>query len=57
MKEKIKKLKQIFCKHKDAVPIGPERTQLICGGMRKIGVAKYYCVRCGKEWDKELWRL
>lgn len=47
-----KKLKQKLCRHKNAIKIAGTRTQLIGGGIRKIKVAKHYCVRCGKEFDK-----
>lgn len=50
----FKKLKQKLCKHKYAIRCGEVRTQLIGGGVRKRKVAKHYCVRCGKTFDKEV---
>lgn len=54
----FEKLKQKFCRHKNAVPIDSARTQLIGGGEKRQSVAKHYCVRCGKTFDKvmEVWR-
>lgn len=50
----FKNLKQKLCRHKSTIRVGNIRTQLICGGMRKIKVAKHYCFRCGKTFDKVL---
>lgn len=47
MKDKIR---QMFCRHKNAIPVGSETR--ILNGMEKVRVGKWFCTRCGKEWEE-----